>query len=422
MKLWTGGKLVKKIVFVINYFYPDLASTGQLMTELCKELQNEFEVTVIATQPGYAGERKETSKKIIEISWIENIRIIRLKIPNVDKTSKLSRAKYIFSYFVLANYVLLREKNVDLIYTISQPPVLGGLIGSIGKLIKRTKHIYNIQDFNPEQAEAVGFTSRKILFKIARAIDKFNCSIADHIVLVGHDMAETLQKRYADRKKPNHTVINNWTNEEEIVPLDKHHPKVNAFIRKEKLEDKFIVMYSGNLGLYYDLENIIKLAKEFQHYSDLVFLFIGEGAKKKEMEDYVKKEKLSNVRFLPYQPLELIKYSLNVADIHLVVNQKGIKGVSVPSKIYGVLAAGKPILGVLEEGSEAQILIEKSKAGIVVEPLNYQGISEAIKTFYYLDENKKKLMGLNGRSYLDSNLKKSISINKYRELLKQLTN
>jgi glycosyltransferase involved in cell wall biosynthesis len=276
------------------------------------------------------------------------------------------------------------------------------LIGSIGKLIKRTKHIYNIQDFNPEQAEAVGFTSRKILFKIARAIDKFNCSIADHIVLVGHDMAETLQKRYADRKKPNHTVINNWTNEEEIVPLDKHHPKVNAFIRKEKLEDKFIVMYSGNLGLYYDLENIIKLAKEFQHYSDLVFLFIGEGAKKKEMEDYVKKEKLSNVRFLPYQPLELIKYSLNVADIHLVVNQKGIKGVSVPSKIYGVLAAGKPILGVLEEGSEAQILIEKSKAGIVVEPLNYQGISEAIKTFYYLDENKKKLMGLNGRINIEN--------------------
>ena len=133
------------------------------------------------------------------------------------------------------------------------------------------------------------------------------------------------------------------------------------------------------------------------------------------MQEYVKEKSLSNVLFLPYQPKDFIKYSLNAADIHLVVNQKGIKGVSVPSKIYGVMAAGKPILGVLEQGSEAQILIEKSNCGIVVEPQNYQDIISAIEYFYKMKNVKLKHLGLNGRKYLEENLRKNSSINKYRE-------
>lgn len=138
------------------------------------------------------------------------------------------------------------------------------------------------------------------------------------------------------------------------------------------------------------------------------------------MQEFVEDNSIQNVFFLPYQPKEFIKYSLNVADVHLVVNQKGIKGVSVPSKIYGVMAAGKPILGVLEQDSEAQMLIEKSKSGIVVEPQDYKGIIRTIEQFYRMEESSVKEMGLNGRKYLDENLKREISINKYRNLLKQL--
>ncbi|GGH84242.1 glycosyltransferase involved in cell wall biosynthesis [Pullulanibacillus pueri] len=179
-------------------------------------------------------------------------------------------------------------------------------------------------------------------------------------------------------------------------------------------------MYSGNLGLFYDLENLIKVTKDFIDQPDIVFVFIGEGAMKQKMQDYVTENQISNVLFLPYQPKEFIKYSLNVADLHLVVNQKGIKGVSVPSKIYGVMAAGKPILGVLEQGSEAQRLIDESGCGHVVEPQDYENIVETIKYFYELDREKRKQIGLNGRQYLEKHLRRETSINKYREVLKSL--
>lgn len=411
----------KKITFVINYFYPDFASTGQLMTELCLSLQNDFKITVIAAQPGYAGEKVDTTKTFEE-DYLENIKVIRIKLPEVDKTSKFSRIKYIFSYFILANLALLREKGVDAIYTISQPPILGGLIGTLGKFFKRSKHIYNVQDFNPEQAAAISYTDKQFIFNMAKKVDSLNCQYADHVIVVGNDMSETLKNRFKGKKVPSHSVINNWTNEDEILPLDKDEEHVQQFLKENGLQGKFIVMYSGNLGLYYDLENIIKVTEHFKNHRDLAFVFIGEGAVKKQMQEFTKNQGIQNVHFLPYQPKEFIKYSLNAADVHLVVNQKGIKGVSVPSKIYGVLAAGKSILGVLEQGSEAEMLISKSGSGFIVEPQDYKRIIEAIGNLYKMDNQELKEIGLRGRAYLDENLKRELSINKYRKLLNKVLN
>ncbi|TAA72299.1 glycosyltransferase family 4 protein [Planococcus salinarum] len=410
----------KKITFVINYFYPDLAATSQLMTELTTSIQKDFDITVIAAQPGYAGEKNKV-KKLFEEDYLESIKIVRIKLPQVDKNSKISRMRYIFSYFALANIALLKEKKTDVIFTISQPPVLGGLIGTIGKFFKRSRHVYSIHDFNPEQAEAVSYTNKQFIFDIARAVDKLNCRYADHVLLVGRDMAGTLEKRFANSKIPDYTVISNWTNESEILPLDKSNAVVKDFQEKNGLLDKFVVMYSGNLGLYYDLENIIKIAREFRGEPDIIFLFIGEGAVKKKMQDYVEENNLENVLFLPYQPKDFIPYSLNAADIHLVVNQKGIKGVSVPSKIYGVFAAGKPVLGVVEKESEIDRLILESGAGMVVDPQNYESIADSVKLFYKMDKDTLKEMGLKGRNYLENHLTKETSISKYRETLKSVS-
>ncbi|GGD76183.1 glycosyltransferase family 4 protein [Paenibacillus nasutitermitis] len=406
----------RNIVFVINYFYPDYASTGQLLTELCLHIQDDFNITVIAAQPGYAGEANEESKRITYDN-LENIRIIRIKLPKVDKQNKLSRLRFIATYFFYANILVQRQKNLDFIYTISQPPILGGLIGTLGKLTKRAKHIYNIQDFNPEQAEAVGFSKNKQLFRAARWVDTLNCKYADHIITVGQDMQETLLRRFADRKVTKNTVINNWTNEQDIIPLSKQHPKVAEFIESNGWQDKFIVMYSGNLGLYYDLENVIKITKEFKDKKDLVFVFIGEGAVKKQMQQFVDENQLQQVYFLPYQPIENIKYSLNAADVHMVVNQKGIKGVSVPSKIYGVMAAGKPVFGVLERGSEAHRLIEESRCGVVSEPQDYEEAIHNLRQLYEMDRQELAASGMRGRSYLEEHLRRELSLEKYRNLL-----
>lgn len=411
---------MKKVVFVINYFHPDYASTGQLMTDLCLNLKDDFNITVIAAQPNYAGELVK-SKKRFEEDYLKNIKIVRLRLPRVDKNSKFSRLKYISTYFCLANLALLKEKKVDLIYTISQPPILGGLIGTIGKLIKKCKHIYNIQDFNPEQAAAVNYT-KSIVSKIAMVIDKINCRMSDNIILVGNDMSNTLEKRFNNKNVPQHVIINNWTNEKELIPYSKKELNIKKFLNENKLNNKFIIMYSGNLGLYYDLENLISISLHFKDKKDIAFVFIGEGAMKNQMESFVNENNVSNVHFLPYQSKDFIKYSLNAADIHLVVNQKGIKGVSVPSKIYGVMAVGKPILGVLEKDSEAEMLIEKSGCGVVVEPKDYTGIIKQINNFYEMNSDTLNLIGQNGRDYLDRNLKMEISIEKYRKIINRELN
>lgn len=192
------------------------------------------------------------------------------------------------------------------------------------------------------------------------------------------------------------------------------------FLEDNGLADKFIIMYSGNLGLYYDLENLIKVARDFSDLKDLAFVFIGEGSVRSQMEKFVNEAGLANVTFLPLQPKDFLRFSLNAADVHLVVNQRGIKGVSVPSKIYGVMAAGKPILGVLEKGSEAERLISVSGCGRIVEPQNYGGVSELIRYFYRLTEDQRRLIGLRGRNYLERNLKKKDSIDKYGEMLTSL--
>ncbi|QOT10332.1 glycosyltransferase family 4 protein [Paenibacillus sp. JNUCC32] len=408
----------KEIVFVANYFHPDYASSGQLLTELCLELQHDFDVTVIAVQPENANHVQK--KRMFEYDQLERIRIIRLRTPQVNKRSKFSRILFILSYFLLAVIALLRIKKVDVIYTISSPPIIGGLIGAIGKVLKRGKLVYNIMDFNPEQAEAISYTNRKWLFRLAKRMDNLSCRIADHIITVGQDMQETLNSRFRGRKVPSNSVINNWTDEQDITPLPRSDANVSKFLKDHDLQGKFIVMYSGNLGLYYDLENIIRVASDFKDHPDILFVFIGDGAMKPEMQRYVEEKGLGNVRFLPFQPKENIKYSLCAADVHLVVNQKGIKGVSVPSKIYGVMAAGKPILGVLEQGSEAAVLIKESGCGVVVEPQQYREISQHIANMYACGTETLELTGRGGRLYLERYLAKAQSIDKYRTLLQSI--
>lgn len=406
-------------VFVINYFHPDYASTGQILTDLCKYLQNDFNITVIAELPPMMRNSQDTSK--YQYDRLENINIIRIRLPQVDKGNKLSRLRYIVSYFFSALYILLKQKKIDFIYTISQPPILGGLIGSIGKILKRTKHIYNVQDFNPEQIEAVGFNKNKLLIEGAKWLDKLNCRISDHVIIVGHDMQDTLSHRFNNRNVPANSVIHNWTDEKDITPLDKSHPEVAKFLGELNLTDKFVVMYSGNLGLYYDLENLIRFTDQFEECEDLVFLFIGEGAVKNKMMEHVTQYRIQQVEFIGFQDKSRIKYSLNAADLHLVVNQKGIKGVSVPSKIYGVMAAGKPVLGVLEEESEAHRLVKASGCGELVEPQQYEEFVQAIKKMYFMDRAQLKDMGLQGRVYLDQHLQRETAMEKYRYVLSNIS-
>lgn len=405
----------KNLLIYAHYYYPDVASTGQILTELAEGLKDTFHTTVICTVPSYTGKIAQYYRK--HKYYFENINgvnVLRIRVPEFRKNFTPSRIYNILSYFLSAIAATFRVERQDYIFTISQPPILGGMLGVIGKRVKKAKLIYNIQDFNPEQVQAVDFSHNRLLLGMMMVLDKYSCRQAKKVIVVGRDMVETLQKRF--ESLPNYAYINNWINEKEIFPLHKKDEQVEQFKRKYGLQDKFVIMYSGNIGLYYDLLNIVKVIERFQSQSEVVFAFIGEGSVLDELRDYREKKHLSNVVLIPYQDKSKLIYSLNAGDVHFVVNAKGIKGVSVPSKLYGVMAAGKPVLGILEKGSEARLIVEEAGCGISVDPGDYEAIEHLIKRFIDLKGSPElEEMGVKGRDYLVNHLTKDVSIKKYRD-------
>jgi glycosyltransferase involved in cell wall biosynthesis len=408
----------QNILIYAHYYYPDVASTGQILKELAEGMLEEFNVTVICVVPSYTGKvASEYKKQKYYKEEINGVHVLRVRVPEFSKTNKVSRVKNIIAYFFRAVVATFKVGKQDYVYTISQPPVLGGIIGVCGKWIKHAKFIYNIQDFNPEQTIAVGYSKNRFILGAMMRFDKFTCKRANKVIVVGRDMLETLKLRFSKKngssdRIPECTFINNWIDEEGIYPLSKHNEKVVAFKQRYGLDGKFIIMYSGNIGLYYDLANLMRIIKKFRYEKDVVFAFVGAGTVKDTLVHYKEKHDLGNVVFIPYQDKEDLIYSLNAGDVHWVVNAKGIKGVSVPSKLYGVMAAGKPVLGVLEKGSEARLIIEETSCGYVVEPGDYEGVENMIRSYIDGRENLG-YMGTSGREYLIKNLTKDVSVNKY---------
>ena len=396
---------------------------------------DEFKVTVICVVPSYSGViKKEYKQQNYYVENINGVQLLRVRVPEFKKNDKISRIKNILSYFIRAILMTFMIGPQDFVFSISQPPILGGLLGVLGKWIKRAKFIYNIQDFNPEQTIAVEYIKNRLILKIMMALDKFSCKHSNLVITVGRDLVQRMDMRFKNRNMPKTIMINNWIDEKNIYPLSSENEKIVAFKKEFGLENKFVIMYSGNIGLYYDLENLIKVLKSFRKgYThsgiweegpktadgrDVVFAFIGAGSVLDNLVLYVKKHQFKNIVFIPYQNKENLIYSLNAGDVHWCVNAKGIKGVSVPSKVYGIMAVAKPILGVLEMGTEIRCLIEDACCGICCEPGEYEKVKENIRWFIKnADTDKIKRMGKNGRNYLVNNLSKDEAIRKYKEAI-----
>ena len=335
----------KNLLIYAHYYIPDTASTGQILRELAEGMLDKFNITVICVVPSYLGiiEDKYKTQKYYE-EEINGVKVLRIRVPEFSKTNKKSRVKNIVSYFFGAIGATFKVGKMDYVFSISQPPILGGLLGVWGKWVKHAKFIYNIQDFNPEQVLAVGYTKSKFITDAMMWFDKFSCKRSDLIITVGRDLVETVEERFKGKKVPKCALINNWIDEKEIYPLPSDNEKVLAFKQKYGLENKFIIMYSGNIGLYYDLENLMKVIEKFKpgiktaDGREVVFAFVGAGSVLDKVVQYQQEHHMDNVVFIPYQDKADLIYSLNAGDVHWCVNAKGIKGVSCPSKYYGLAA------------------------------------------------------------------------------------
>lgn len=330
----------KKLLICAHYYIPDTASTGQILRELAEGMLEQFDITIICVVPSYLDTIEEKYK--IEKYYKENIngvKVLRIRVPEFSKTDKVSRIKNILSYFFGAMFATFKVGKQDYVFSISQPPILGGLLGVWGKWMKHAKFIYNIQDFNPEQVLAIGYSKSKLITNIMMWFDKFSCKRSDLVITVGRDLVKTMNNRFKGKKVPKTVMINNWIGENEIYPLDSKNEKVVTFKKKYGLDGKFVIMYSGNIGLYYDLENLIKVIEKFgvgtatADGREVVFAFVGAGSVLKTLEDYVAEHHMKNVIFIPYQDKAELIYSLNAGDVHWCVNANGIKGVSCPSNV-----------------------------------------------------------------------------------------
>lgn len=407
----------KKLLMYTNYFYPEVATTGQILTELAEGLTDTFDVTVICEIPSYAQAIDEKYKtKRFYFEEYKGMKVIRVRVPEVNKQSKVSRVKYILSYFFNCIGATFKAGKFDLVFTVTQPPILGGLLGVIGKMVTRGKLMYQIMDFNPEQTIAVNYAGNKMMLGAMMWFDKLSCRFSDVVVTLGRDMQETLYKRFKNKNVPNNVVINNWIDETKVYSLEHSDERVAAFRKQYGLEGKFVIMTSGNIGLYYDFENLLKIMAMFKDEKDVVFAFVGDGLVKPKLQEYVEKHQLTNVVFAPFQKKEDLNYSLNAADVHIVTNALGVKGVSVPSKIYGILAVNKPIWGILEKGSEAWRIIKDSNCGILAEAANYEQIEETLRTVI-AEKEKFVEKHSTGRAYLEAHLTKNQSIDAYRKAL-----
>lgn len=418
----------KNLLIYAHYYIPDTASTGQILRELAEGMSDSFNITIICVVPSYLGTIKDKYKtqKYYE-EEINGVKVLRIRVPEFSKTNKKSRIKNVVSYFMGAMGATFKVGKMDYVFSISQPPILGGLLGVWGKWVKHAKFIYNIQDFNPEQVFAVGYAKSRFITDVMMAFDKFSCKRSDLVITVGRDLVETVEKRFEDKKVPKTVMINNWIDENEIYPLPENNERVLAFKKKYGLDNKFVIMYSGNIGLYYDLENLIKVIEKFGTDNrtadgrEVVFAFIGAGTVLDKLVSYVKEHNMDNVKFIPYQDKADLIYSLNAGDVHWCVNAKGIKGVSCPSKYYGLAAAGKPVIGVLESGSEVRCLIEDTHGGLCCEPGEYDQVEKNIRWFIdNAGSNEIKDMGIRSRDNLEKNLTRDVSVRKYAEEILKL--
>jgi colanic acid biosynthesis glycosyl transferase WcaI len=343
-----------RLLFLNRSFWPDIEATGQLLTELCSDLAREHQVTVIAG-PSY--HRRVRQKGLITRDEFQGVSILRTWGTTLSKRRLLFRLVNLGTYYLLAALAAVRLPRPDIVIAETDPPLLGLLAAGL-QARWRCRFVYYCQDLYPDIARATsGLRSPLLLALLARA-NRVAYARADRIVVVGRDM----QRRLIENGIPEHkiAVVPNWA---DCAAL--RAPAINE-LRRE-FGDRFVVMYSGNVGLSQDLDAVLQAAAQI-HDERILFVVIGDGAGKVALQRRAAESRLTNVRFLPYQEKERLGESLAAADLHLVPLRRGAAGCLVPSKVYGILAAGRPFVAMMESDAEVARIAREFGVGFVIPP------------------------------------------------------
>lgn len=351
----------------INRVYPPVpGATGELLAELAPALAaNGWQVTVLTTRPP-AGAGESASARSVRLEYVGGLPFTR--------ASHLRRA---FAYLSLYPALLWRAWRLprhDVVVLLTDPPLLLTL-GPWIRLIKRSRLVHWAQDVYPEVAEELGVIRRRgLLAGLLRWVASFALKRFDAVIAVGDCMKAVMLRRGIDPARVK--VICNWSDPDRIRPLPAAE---NAFRQRHAQPGEFVVMYSGNFGLAHIFEPVLDAAVTLREQALAVrFLMVGSGPRFEAVKSQAQERGLSNVSFLPPVPREQLTESLSAADAHVVTMRAGLCGLVVPSKIYGVMAAGRPLIFLGPSDSEAALTVKREQCGATFAPDDAAGLARTI--------------------------------------------
>ena len=383
------------------HFAPDLAPTGVVMTRIVSELAargHELHVVTSlpwyrnhAIEPGWGGRLWRTEKT----EWGSIIRVH--PFPGKSKSNLLRRALgfIAFSYAVGIRSVHADGLpfKVDGVLAMS-PPLTLGLTGWFTKIIRRAPLVFNIQDVFPDAAIQTGAISNKKIIAAAKWLERMSYRRSDAVVLLSQDLRANIANKIDKKFHQRLHVIPNFVDTHAITPQD----RMTAYRSELGIGDQMVVMYAGNVGFSQSLNLVVDAAAKFP---DIAFVINGDGAARKKLEQDC--ARLTNVYFGDYQPIERLSEVLATGDIHVVPLRAGLASVSVPSKSYSILAAGRPMLAAIDPGTEIPNMLQQSGAGVAVEPDNSTAFIEALSQLVSRREQLHE-MGARGRTWVETHV------------------
>jgi len=366
------------VCFFNRSYWPDQAATGQLLTELAQDLVAGYgcSVSVVAGPALHASRRGRGSLWPVKREAHEGVRILRANGTRLDRRRFVGRATNYLTYFASALAATLQVGPQDVVVSLTDPPILGLAALAAARRVG-ARFVFLCEDIFPEVASLLDDFHNTT---VNRTLDRINRRLlreADAVVALGDRMKRRLVEEKGAAADRVH-VIHNWADCEAITP----GPKDNAFARAHGLHDRFVLMHSGNVGLSQNLDLLIEAAARLQSRERLVIAIVGEGARRAPLEAMVAGRGLRNVRFFPYQPKALLHESFAAADAFLVSLKPGLEGYIVPSKLYGILAAGRPFVAAVDPSCEVAAIATEHACGIVAPPGDPGALVSAIAALY----------------------------------------
>jgi colanic acid biosynthesis glycosyl transferase WcaI len=400
-----------RLLFINRYFYPDISATAQLLTELTEDLAAQGEtVTVITGNTAYTGGPSALPAQEI----YKGIRIVRVGFSRFGRTHTLGRLADYISFWISAFVTAVRAKHQDCLVVLSDPPMLS-VLAALVRMIKPMKTVCWLQDVFPEIAVRAGVLSEGFVTRCLRWLAQWSLRQMDQVVVIGRCMERQILSDGVP--SPSLARISNWADGAHIKSLPRSE---NEFLQRHNLENRFVVMYSGNHGVVHEFETLVALLRETRAVPELCFCFIGDGAWKKKLVETAQTEGWPHIRFLPYQPKSLLQSSLSAAHVHLVSLRTDMEGLSIPSKVYGALAAGRPVIFIGPRGSETAALVGEAQCGYSVQPGDTQGAVQALLAIYQ-DRALLEKQGQAARLYFNRRFDRNIATKNFHQVFQRVS-